>query len=65
MIRSATVVCAELFNMRGRIGVVAPGAYADLLAIDGDPLGSPELLLEQGRYMSVIMKEGRFIRNRL
>ena len=65
IIRSATVVCAELFNMSGRIGVIAPGAYADLLAIDGDPLESPELLQEQGRYMSVIMKEGRFIQNRL
>jgi imidazolonepropionase-like amidohydrolase len=65
MIRSATVVCAELFNMKGRIGVIAPGAYADLLAIDGDPLKSPELLLEQGRYMSVIMKEGKFVVNRL
>jgi len=65
MIRSATVVCAELFNMKSRIGVIAPGAYADLLAIDGDPLKSPELLLEQGRYMSVIMKEGRFVVNRL
>src|SRR6185369_5091666 len=65
MIRSATVVCAELFNMKGLIGVIAPGAYADLLAIDGDPLKSPELLLEQGRYMSVIMKEGKFVVNRL
>jgi imidazolonepropionase-like amidohydrolase len=65
MIRSATVVCADLFNMSGRIGVIAPGAYADLLAIDGDPLKAPELLLEQGRYMSVIMKEGRFVVNRL
>lgn len=64
-IRSATVVCAELFNMQGRIGIIAPGAYADLLAIDGDPLQAPELLQEQGRYMSVIMKEGRFVVNRL
>lgn len=65
MIRSATVVCAELFNMKGRIGVISPGAYADLLAIDGDPLQAPELLLEQGRHMSVIMKEGRFVVNRI
>jgi imidazolonepropionase-like amidohydrolase len=65
MIRSATVVCAELFCMTGRIGVIAPGAYADLLVIDGDPLTDPGLLQEQGRYMSVIMKEGRFVVNRL
>jgi imidazolonepropionase-like amidohydrolase len=65
MIRSATVVCAGLFQMSGKIGVIAPGAYADLLAIDGDPLQDPGFLQEEGRYMSVIMKEGRFIVNRL
>lgn len=65
MIRSATVVCAELFNMTGRIGVIAPGAYADLLAIDGDPLQDPALLQEEGLHMSVIMKEGKFVVNRL
>jgi imidazolonepropionase-like amidohydrolase len=65
IIRSATVICAELFNMTGRIGVIAPGAYADLLVVDGDPLKDLGLLQEQGRYMSVIMKEGRFIVNRL
>jgi imidazolonepropionase-like amidohydrolase len=65
MIHSATAVCAELFNMTGRIGVVAPGAYADLLAIDGDPLQDAGLLQEEGRYMSIIMKEGQFVVNRL
>jgi imidazolonepropionase-like amidohydrolase len=65
MIRSATTVCADLFNMSGRIGVIAPGAYADLLAIDGDPLQDIGLLQEEGRHMSVIMKEGKFVVNRL
>jgi imidazolonepropionase-like amidohydrolase len=65
MIRSATVICAELFNMTGRIGVIAPGAFADLLVIDGDPLKEPELLQGQGRHMSAIMKEGKFVQNRL
>jgi imidazolonepropionase-like amidohydrolase len=65
MIRSATAVCADLFNMSGRIGVIAPGACADLLAIDGDPLRDIGLLQEEGRHMSVIMKEGKFVVNRL
>jgi len=65
MIRSATAVCADLFNMGGRIGVIAPGACADLLAIDGDPLQDMGLLQEEGRHMSVIMKEGKFVVNRL
>lgn len=65
MIRSATAICADLFNLSGRIGVIAPGAYADLLAIDGDPLQNIGLLQEEGRHMSVIMKEGKFVVNRL
>jgi imidazolonepropionase-like amidohydrolase len=65
MIRSATTVCADLFNMSGRIGVVAPGAIADLLVVDGDPLRDIGLLQEEGRHMSAIMKEGKFVVNRL
>jgi imidazolonepropionase-like amidohydrolase len=34
----ATNVGAELLGKSGELGIVAPGAYADLVAIDGDPL---------------------------
>jgi len=37
-IRSATINSAEMLGMTGRIGVIAPGAYADVIAVDGDPL---------------------------
>ena len=37
-IQSATTKAAELLGMRGQIGVIAPGAYADLMAVNGDPL---------------------------
>ena len=37
-IQSATARAAELLGMSGKIGVIAPGAYADLMAVDGDPL---------------------------
>ena len=38
IIRSATTVNAELLNRSGELGIVAPGARADLIVIDGDPL---------------------------
>src|SRR5580704_7587809 len=38
VIRSATMVNAELLNRAGELGVIAPEARADLIAIDGDPL---------------------------
>src|ERR1022692_543247 len=37
-IRSATVRPAEMLGMTGQIGVIAPGAYADVIAVPGDPL---------------------------
>jgi len=65
VIRAATLHAAELFQMPGEIGVIAPGARADLLVVDGDPLADLNRLQEQGRYMDVIMKDGAFIVNRL
>jgi imidazolonepropionase-like amidohydrolase len=44
VIRSATVVAARLFGMEGKLGVVAVGAHADLLVLDGDPLQDLSLL---------------------
>lgn len=65
IIRSATVVCAELFNMKGEIGEISPGAYADILVIDGNPLEDIKLLQAEHNRLRVIMKEGRFIINSL
>ena len=65
VIRSATTVAAELIGMTGKIGVVKPGAYADLIVVDGDPLADLALLTEQGRYLSAIVKGGEFIKNEL
>ena len=46
-------------------GVVAPGAFADLLVVDGDPLRDLTLLQGQGEHLSLIMKAGALYRNRL
>jgi len=37
-IQAATSRAAELLDMKGDIGVVAPGAYADIIAVNGYPL---------------------------
>ena len=60
VIRSATSVNAELLNRPGEIGVVAPGACADLIAVDGNPLADISLLDGQGEHLTHIMKEGVF-----
>jgi len=37
-IQSATSKAAEMLDMPGEIGVIAPGAYADVIAVPADPL---------------------------
>ena len=37
-IQSATSRAAEMLNSKGQLGVIAPGAYADIIAVSGDPL---------------------------
>jgi imidazolonepropionase-like amidohydrolase len=65
IIRQATLVGAEIVRMPDKLGVVKPGAFADLLVVDGNPLENLELLTGQGENLSVIMKAGRFHKNRL
>ena len=65
IIRAATVTAAELFKMSGEIGVVAPGARADLLVIDGNPLDDLGLFQPDGRHLSLVMKDGRRVVDRL
>jgi len=60
IIRSATIVNAELLNRAGELGVVAPGARADLITVDGDPLADISLLDGQGEHMNHIIKDGVF-----
>src|SRR5207245_5716572 len=64
IIRSATIVNAELLNRTGALGVVAPGARADLIAVDGDPLADISLLDGQGEQITHIMKDGVFHKRR-
>jgi imidazolonepropionase-like amidohydrolase len=62
VIGSATHVAARLLRLEGKIGVVAPGAHADLIVVDGDPLSDLSLLTRQGRHMLIIMKGGAFVK---
>ena len=43
-IRSATVVAAECLGWADRVGSLRPGRFADLVAVDGDPLADVRLL---------------------
>jgi imidazolonepropionase-like amidohydrolase len=53
-IQAATTHAAELLRQQGKLGVVAPGAYADLIAVQGDPLADVTRL----QHVSFVMKAG-------
>ena len=53
-IRSATSGAAELLRMEGQVGTLAAGAYADLIAVEGDPLADIGAL----KTVRFVMKDG-------
>ena len=65
VLASATAVNAEILNRVGELGAISEGAKADLLVVAGDPLEDLGLLEEQGRHLSVIMQDGRLVKNDL
>jgi imidazolonepropionase-like amidohydrolase len=54
-IQAATVNAAELLGWSGKVGEVSPGAYADLIAVAGDPLAD----VTQLEHPIFVMKGGK------
>jgi imidazolonepropionase-like amidohydrolase len=65
IIRSATLVGAEIVRAPGRLGEIVPGAFADLLVVDGDPYRDLGVFRNDGARMAAIMADGRLVVNRL
>jgi imidazolonepropionase-like amidohydrolase len=65
LLRQATSVNAELMMLEGRIGCVKPGAFADLLVVDGDPLADIGLLAQDGRRLAMIVRNGEVVKDAL
>lgn len=60
-IQSATSRAAELLDMKGKLGTIAPGAYADIIAVSGDPLADVKVLGNVG----FVMKDGKVFKNEI
>jgi imidazolonepropionase-like amidohydrolase len=54
-IHSATSRAAEMLDRTGQIGVIAPGAYADVIAVQGDPLKD----IKELGSVRFVMKDGK------
>jgi len=65
IIRSATSIGARILGLEGKVGTLRPGAYADLVLVDGNPLQDLGLLAGQGDHLSLIMRAGKVHKRRL
>lgn len=63
IICSATAVNAEILQQSGKLGVIQKNAFADLIAVKGNPLEDITLLTGQGEHLSLIIKDGRIYKN--
>jgi len=60
-IQSATSRAAEMLDMKGEIGVIAPGAYAEVIAVAGDPLKNVGEL----EHVRFVMQNGVVFKNEI
>jgi imidazolonepropionase-like amidohydrolase len=65
IMRQATSTGAALLLQEDKLGCVKPGAFADLLVVDGDPLKDIGLLAEDGRKLALIMRGGEIVKDTL
>jgi imidazolonepropionase-like amidohydrolase len=65
IIRSATTIGAQVVRQEGKLGCVKPGAFADLIVVDGNPLKRLDLLQGQGEHIPLIMQGGKIYKNAL
>ena len=65
LLQSATFTAARLMGQERHIGILAPGALADLLIVDGDPASGLDMLAHPETGILVLMQGGRVITDRL
>jgi imidazolonepropionase-like amidohydrolase len=65
LLRSATSINAEIMQKQGLLGSIEPGAYADIIAIDRNPLQDIHVMARPDEHFSMIMKGGEFVRHRI
>ena len=62
LLRTATTNAAELLGNEKALGAVAPGYYADLVVVEGDPLADINVVINKVRW---VMKGGAVVVNKV
>jgi imidazolonepropionase-like amidohydrolase len=63
VIRSTTVIAAELLRMEGLIGTLQPGAFADLILLERNPLEDLSIFSGQGEGIKTIVKDASIVKH--
>jgi imidazolonepropionase-like amidohydrolase len=58
-IQSATINDADLLGWSDKVGTIEPGKWADIIAVDGDPLADVTTL----ERVKFVMKGGEVVKN--
>ncbi|KIG07539.1 metal-dependent hydrolase family protein [Caballeronia concitans] len=62
---AATTTAAEVLGLPEKLGCIAPGAWADMIVVDGNPLADISCMLGQGERIPLVMKGGAIQFNEL
>lgn len=65
LLQSATLVAAQLLRREADVGQLVPGAFADLLVVDGDPTTDAAVLAQPATSIRLLMQGGRTVRSSL
>ncbi len=65
VLRSATEINAEMMLQKGKLGIIAPGAYADIIVVNGNPLLDLSCFNHSGSFVPFIMKDGIIYKDNL
>ena len=57
-LQTATVNAAELLGKANELGAIAPGFLADIVAVDGNPADSVDVIIDKVRW---VMKDGKVV----
>lgn len=60
ILQGATSVAAKVLNQEGKLGVIAPGAHADLVVVNGDPTRDILVMCDPAKALAGVMKAGRW-----
>ncbi len=64
-LQGATSIAARMMGQDAHIGCIKPGAWADLIVMDGDPTRDIALMVELPRHMTLLMQGGRIVKSTL